>query len=605
MSRVRRPSRAASPPVHGSRCLDSACLLQTLPPVTIPACGHSSLGLALGAVAPRRRLARPAGSKTIRRSQVALHRTVSCRTSVGGWRRRRQSGHLLHGHAGRRRVEDDGRRDDLEADIRRRAGRLHRCARRRAVESRRRLHRNGRRQRSRRIGERRIWRLQIDRRRAQRGRTPASTTRGTSERSGSIRAIRMSSSSQRWAIRSRKMRTAGIFKTTDGGASWKKTLFKDEETGAIDVAFDAANPKIGFATVWGHYVAPGATGAVLNGTNRGAVYRTTDEGDTWTAIDGRGLPVDRVGRSRRRGRERWTARLRDHDRSAWQRPVSIRRWRRELAEGDGRFTHRRQRILQQGLRRSEERRCRLRNADLDVSLGRRRQDVHRVEGRAGRRRQSRAVDRSDALRLDGDGQRPGRSHVARRRPDVELLVQPAHWPALPPLDRQPLAVLDLRHAAGQRIDRHAQSRRLRERRHPRLGCRRRLRVRLHHPRPDQPEHHLRWRRSSRRVAARSREPAGSHRVAEHRPARRLSHGAQPAARVLATRPARAVRGHAVRARHPQWRQVVAARQPRPDGASRPRRPSPRRRQRPRRRAHRQRRTARRSTLSPCPRRKKG
>jgi photosystem II stability/assembly factor-like uncharacterized protein len=88
----------------------------------------------------------------------------------------------------------------------------------------------------------------------------------------------------------------GIFKTTDGGASWRKTLYKDDETGAIDVAFDAVNPKIGFATVWGHYVAPGATGAVLNGTNRGAFYKTTDEGDTWTPVSG-GLPVDRVGRS--------------------------------------------------------------------------------------------------------------------------------------------------------------------------------------------------------------------------------------------------------------------------------------------------------------------
>jgi len=88
----------------------------------------------------------------------------------------------------------------------------------------------------------------------------------------------------------------GIFKTADGGATWKKTLFKDDETGAVDVAFDAANPKIGFATVWGHYVAPGASGAILNGTNRGAVYKTTDKGDTWTAIDGHGLPGDRVGR---------------------------------------------------------------------------------------------------------------------------------------------------------------------------------------------------------------------------------------------------------------------------------------------------------------------
>jgi len=89
----------------------------------------------------------------------------------------------------------------------------------------------------------------------------------------------------------------GVFKTRDGGASWTKTLFKDDETGAIDVAFDPANPRIGFATVWGHYVAPGATGAVLNGTNRGGVYKTTDEGDTWTEVAGHGLPSERMGRS--------------------------------------------------------------------------------------------------------------------------------------------------------------------------------------------------------------------------------------------------------------------------------------------------------------------
>lgn len=89
----------------------------------------------------------------------------------------------------------------------------------------------------------------------------------------------------------------GIFKTTDGGATWRKTLSKDDETGAIDVAFDRANPRLGFATLWGHYVAPGGTAAVLNGTNRGAFYKTTDEGDTWTPIDGGGLPTERVGRS--------------------------------------------------------------------------------------------------------------------------------------------------------------------------------------------------------------------------------------------------------------------------------------------------------------------
>ncbi len=89
----------------------------------------------------------------------------------------------------------------------------------------------------------------------------------------------------------------GIYKTTDGGKSWRKTLYRDEETGAIDVAFAPDNPKVGFATVWNHYVAPGATGAILNGANGGAVYKTTDEGDTWTLVNGPGLPTERIGRS--------------------------------------------------------------------------------------------------------------------------------------------------------------------------------------------------------------------------------------------------------------------------------------------------------------------
>ncbi len=88
----------------------------------------------------------------------------------------------------------------------------------------------------------------------------------------------------------------GVFKTADGGKSWKKTLYIDEETGVVDVAFDSTNPRVGFATVWGHYVAPGNTLGVLNGTGHGAIYKTTDEGDTWTRVDGHGLPTDRVGR---------------------------------------------------------------------------------------------------------------------------------------------------------------------------------------------------------------------------------------------------------------------------------------------------------------------
>src|SRR5580693_3978138 len=42
----------------------------------------------------------------------------------------------------------------------------------------------------------------------------------------------------------------GIFRTTDGGKSWEKVLYKDENTGGIDVAFDPHNPNILFAALW-------------------------------------------------------------------------------------------------------------------------------------------------------------------------------------------------------------------------------------------------------------------------------------------------------------------------------------------------------------------
>ena len=345
----------------------------------------------------------------------------------------------------------------------------------------------------------------------------------------------------------------GIYKTTDGGANWKKTLFKDEETGAIDVAFDAANPKIGFATVWAHYVAPGAAGAILNGTNR-----VPSTGRPTKAIHGRRL-IKAVGcrsiasGARSHGRERWTARLRDHDRSAWRRTVSESddggaSWDKATADS----AHRRQRILQQVYVDPK-------NADvvyvMQTSMYRSADGGKTFTAWKG----APGGDDDHVLWIDpthsdwmvmGSNQGAVTSLDGGRTWSSSFQQPTGGCYHLRPDD--PLAVSQYAGmSAGRRIDWHAQSRRLREHRHPRSGCRfRRLRVRLHHPRPDQPEHHLRWRRSSRRVAARSREPAGSHGVPQHRPDRRLSHGAQPAACVLATRPARVVRGHAVSARHP-------------------------------------------------------
>lgn len=88
----------------------------------------------------------------------------------------------------------------------------------------------------------------------------------------------------------------GIFKTTDGGKTWRKVLYKDDTTGAIDVAFAPDNSRIGFATLWHHYAKPDDPMALLMATGGAGIYKTTDEGETWTPIVGHGLPTEKLGR---------------------------------------------------------------------------------------------------------------------------------------------------------------------------------------------------------------------------------------------------------------------------------------------------------------------
>ena len=88
----------------------------------------------------------------------------------------------------------------------------------------------------------------------------------------------------------------GIYKTTDGGKTWRKTLSKDDETGAIDVVFAPENSRIGYAALWHHLVQPGETGDLINGSKGGAIYKTTDGGDTWTPAGTTGLPKGEMSR---------------------------------------------------------------------------------------------------------------------------------------------------------------------------------------------------------------------------------------------------------------------------------------------------------------------
>jgi photosystem II stability/assembly factor-like uncharacterized protein len=86
----------------------------------------------------------------------------------------------------------------------------------------------------------------------------------------------------------------GVFKTIDGGKTWRKVLYKDDITGAVDIVFAAENPKIGYTSLWEHYTRPGGRGAIESAGFAG-IYKTTDGGDTWTQLAG-GLPSGRLGR---------------------------------------------------------------------------------------------------------------------------------------------------------------------------------------------------------------------------------------------------------------------------------------------------------------------
>jgi len=88
----------------------------------------------------------------------------------------------------------------------------------------------------------------------------------------------------------------GIFRSTDGGQSFQKVLYKDENVGGIDVAFDPQNPSTIYAVLWEARQAPWENGA-FNGPGSG-MFKSTDGGTTWRQI-GQGLPTfDRDGLGR-------------------------------------------------------------------------------------------------------------------------------------------------------------------------------------------------------------------------------------------------------------------------------------------------------------------
>ena len=85
----------------------------------------------------------------------------------------------------------------------------------------------------------------------------------------------------------------GIFRTTDGGKTWEKVLYKDENTGGIDVAFDPHNPNIIFAALW---QARRTSWSMASGGPGSGIYRSNDGGTTWKHLEEHGLPKGPYGK---------------------------------------------------------------------------------------------------------------------------------------------------------------------------------------------------------------------------------------------------------------------------------------------------------------------
>jgi photosystem II stability/assembly factor-like uncharacterized protein len=85
----------------------------------------------------------------------------------------------------------------------------------------------------------------------------------------------------------------GVYRSRDGGASWQRVLFRNEDVGAIDLAFDPSNSQIVYATLWNVRRPPWFIYTPANGPGAG-IFKSTDGGTTWKEIS-EGIPAENRG----------------------------------------------------------------------------------------------------------------------------------------------------------------------------------------------------------------------------------------------------------------------------------------------------------------------
>ncbi|WP_339699388.1 glycoside hydrolase [uncultured Roseivirga sp.] len=87
----------------------------------------------------------------------------------------------------------------------------------------------------------------------------------------------------------------GVFRSKDGGKNWEKVLYINHNTGSVQVEFDPSNPNVLFADMWEHQEGPWEN-ASFSGPNSG-LYKSTDGGTSWKKIE-KGLPTVEQGLGR-------------------------------------------------------------------------------------------------------------------------------------------------------------------------------------------------------------------------------------------------------------------------------------------------------------------